>query len=163
MVEPSLSGPTRTFLPTAMRVYGVLFALTPASFYWIPAAGRWEPYNVSYERMFTVLFFAWGICLFWAADSPSENRAIVRFSALQGILHGGVMLYDALALPHHVSHLGGDVFLHLSAGLVLGFGCRGIETQPRSVLPHRARVASWLGFLVIAVIDFDAVFVRLSA
>ena len=89
MVEPSLSGPTRTFLPTAMRVYGVLFALTPASFYWIPAAGRWEPYNVSYERMFTVLFFAWGICLFWAADSPSENRAIVRFSALQGILHGG--------------------------------------------------------------------------
>lgn len=55
----------------------------------------------------------------------------------------------------------GDVVLHLSAGLILGFGCRGIETQPRSVLPDKVRVVSWLGFLVIAVINFDAVFVRL--
>ena len=146
-----------------MRAYGALFALAPASFSWIPSAGRWEPYNISYERMFTVLFFAWGLCLFWAADSPSENRAIVRFSALQGILHGGVMLSDAFALPNHLSHLGGDVLLHLSAGVILGWGCRGIETQPRSVLPRKLRVASWLGFLVIAVIDFDAVFVRLAA
>jgi hypothetical protein len=151
------------FLPTAMRVYGVLFALAPASFHWIPAAGRWEPHNISYERMFTVVFFAWGLCLFLAAESPSENRAIVRFSALEGILHGGVMLYDAFALPHHLSHLGGDVVLHLSAAAVLGWGCRTIETQPRSVLTCRLRTASWLGFLVIAVIDFDAVFVRLTA
>jgi hypothetical protein len=155
--------PAQRFLPTAMRVYGLCFALAPASFYWIPAAGRWEPFNVSYERMFTVLFFAWGLCLFWAADAPAENRAIVRFSALQGILHGGVMLYDAFALPGHLTHLAGDVFLHLSAGIILGLGGRGIENQPRSVLPHKLRVASWIAFVVIAVIDFDAVFLRLSA
>ena len=162
-VEQSLTSPAQRFLPTAMRVYGLCFALAPASFFWIPAAGRWEPFNVSYERMFTVLFFAWGLCLFWAADAPAENRAIVRFSALQGILHGGVMLYDAFALPGHLSHLAGDVFLHLSAGIILGLGCRGIENQPRSVLPHKLRVASWIAFVVIAVIDFDAVFLRLSA
>jgi len=163
MVEPSLSSPMQRFLPTAMRVYGLCFALAPASFYWIPAAGRWEPFNVSYERMFTVMFFAWGLCLFWAADAPAENRAIVRFSALQGILHGGVMLYDAFALPDHLSHLAGDVFLHLSAGIILGLGSRGIENQPRSALPHKLRVGSWLAFLVIAVILLDAVFLRLSA
>ena len=73
------------------------------------------------------------------------------------------MLYDAFDLPHHLSHLAGDVLLHLSAGVILGLGCRGIATQPKSVLPHRLRVASWLAFVVIAVIDFDAVFIRLSA
>jgi hypothetical protein len=73
------------------------------------------------------------------------------------------MLYDAFALPGHLSHLAGDVLLHLSAGIILGLGGRGIEKQPRSVLPHKLRVASWLAFLVIAVIDFDAVFLRLSA
>ena len=161
--EPSVSSPMQRFLPTAMRLYGLCFALAPASFYWIPAAGRWEPFNVSYERMFTALFFAWGLCLFWAAEAPAENRAIVRFSALQGILHGGVMLYDAIALPGHLSHLAGDVLLHLSAGIILGLGGRGIEKQPRSALPHKLRVASWVAFLVIAVIDFDAVFLRLSA
>ena len=74
--------------------------------------------------MFVAIFFAWGLCLFRAARAPRANLGLVDFTALQGLLHGGVMAADVAqgrAGQHGAWHLLGDVLLHLSAPVVLGF------------------------------------------
>ena len=110
-------------LSIAMRVYGVALSLATSTFVWWPEVGRWPPYHPAYERMFVAIFFAWGLALYRGAKHPEASLALVDFTALQGLLHGGVMLADALqgnAGHHGLWHLVGDVPLHLSAPLVLG-------------------------------------------
>lgn len=117
-----LQNPSRS-LGLAMRVYGVALTLATSTFVWWPEVGRWPPYHPAYERMFVAIFFAWGVALYRGAKHPEASLALVDFTALQGLLHGGVMLADTLqgnAGPHGLWHLAGDVPLHLSAPLLLG-------------------------------------------
>ena len=110
-------------LGIGMRLYGVLLALATTTFAWLPAVSRWPPYHPPYERMFIAIFFYWGLCLYRAARAPRHNLGLVDFTALQGLLHGGVMAADVAlghAGHHGAWHLLGDVLLHLSAPVVLG-------------------------------------------
>ncbi len=110
-------------LGIGMRLYGVLLALATTTFAWLPAVSRWPPYHPPYERMFIALFFSWGLCLYRAARAPRHNLGLVDFTALQGLLHGGVMAVDVAlghAGHHGAWHLLGDVLFHLSAPVVLG-------------------------------------------
>ncbi len=121
--QPPLDGPADA-LGLAMRVYGVLLALATSTFVWLPAVSRWPPYHPAYERMFVAIFFAWGLCLYRAARAPRHNLGLVDFTSLQGLLHGCVMAGDVI--QGHAGHSGawhllGDIPLHLSAPLVLGF------------------------------------------
>ena len=105
-MEPPHGGPTREgdtdavaqsidrhtgALGHGMRLYGVLLAVATTTFAWLPAVSRWPPYHPPYERMFIAIFFAWGLCLYRAARAPRQNLGLVDFTALQGLLHGGVM------------------------------------------------------------------------
>jgi len=143
-MDQPLDGPTRA-LGFAMRVYGVLLAMATTTFVWLPAVSRWPPYHPPYERMFVAIFFAWGFCLYRAARAPRHNLGLVDFTALQGLLHGGVMAGDVLqghAGHHGAWHLLGDVPLHLSAPVVLGLLRHRVE-------PYRVGLTRWeaLGFL----------------
>jgi hypothetical protein len=89
--------------------------------------------------MFVAIFFAWGFCLYRAAPAPHSNLALVDFTALQGLLHGGVMAADVAqghAGHHGAWHLLGDVPLHLSAPVVLGFLRHRVE-------PYKVGLAPW--------------------
>jgi hypothetical protein len=150
MAQP-LDGPTKA-LSLAMRVYGVLLALATTTFVWLPAVARWPPYHPAYERMFVAIFFAWGFCLYRAARAPRDNLGLVDFTALQGLLHGGVMAADVAqghAGHHGAWHLVGDVPLHLSAPVVLGLLRHRVE-------PYRVELARWEALMFLAVFGLCA-------
>jgi len=145
-MSQSLDRPAHA-LGLAMRCYGVLLALATTTFVWLPVVSRWPPYHPAYERMFVAIFFAWGFCLYRAARAPRHNLGLVDFTALQGLLHGGVMAADVAqghAGHHGVWHLLGDVPLHLSAPVVLGLLRHRVE-------PYRLGLTRWeaLGFLAM--------------
>ena len=144
-----------------MRGYGLALAGATATFYWLPAFGRWEPINVPYEHMFAVIFFVWGAMLFRGAADPARNLGLIDFTALQGLLHGAVMAFDALTNHQHsLLHLLGDVPLHLSMFVVLGYLRRyARSTAPIAVTRSQGVFAIFL-FIVIGMVVFDAVFLR---
>ncbi|MBU6364966.1 MAG: hypothetical protein KJT01_02025 [Gemmatimonadetes bacterium] len=142
-----------------MRVYGVALALATSTFVCWPEVGRWPPDHPAYERMFVAIFFSWGLALYRGAKHPEASLALVDFTALQGLLHGGVMLADTLlgnAGHHGLWHLAGDVPLHLSAPLVLG-------RLRHRVSPYRLdlSVAEAVAFAMMFMVAVGVAFLRL--
>ena len=158
---PSPSKPIN-FLRHALRIYGALLAFVPSTFFIFPDLGRWEPYNVPYEHMFAAIFFAWGLCLYLAASNPAANVGLINFTALQGLLHGGVMFGDALMGMHHSHwHFVGDVPFHLSMFFVLGFLRKYAPIATQEEMSSRERLWATVIFSSIAIIVVYTVFIRL--
>ena len=59
--------------------------------------------------MIVALYVALGLCLWRAARDPRRHVLLIDFVILSSVLHGGVMLYDALAREGEHAHLWGDV------------------------------------------------------
>ena len=126
-------------LSIAMKVYGIFLPIAVTTFAWWPEVGRWPPYHPVYERMFIAIFFAWGICLLNGSYNPRENLGLVDFTSLQGIFHGSVMAVDTIlgnGGHHGFWHFIGDVFLHLSAPIVL-IPLR-IRVEPIQIYLHKS-------------------------
>jgi len=97
-------------LPLALRISAVTFVFLPTlGFAFLPAEFRWAPYHPAYERMIAALYVALGLCLWRAARDPRRHVLLIDFLILSSILHGGVMLYDALVREGEHAHLWGDV------------------------------------------------------
>lgn len=97
-------------LSLVLRVSAVLFVFAPGlGFLLLPAEFRWSPHHPPYERMIVALYVALGVCLWRAAPDPSRHLLLIDFVILSSILHGGVMLYDALVQTGEHAHLWGDV------------------------------------------------------
>lgn len=107
-------------LPIVLRVSAVLFAVGPIlGFLLFPAEFRWAPHHPAYERMIAAIYVALGLCLWRAAEDPRRHVLLVDFTILSSVLHGAVMLYDALARGGEHAHLWGDVPLLLCAAALL--------------------------------------------
>jgi hypothetical protein len=97
-------------LPIVLRVSALLFLVVPTlGFLFLPAEFRWAPHNAAYERMIIAIYVALGACLWRAAADPPRHLLLIDFTILSSVLHGGVMLYDALAREGEHAHLWGDV------------------------------------------------------
>jgi hypothetical protein len=150
------------FLRNALRIYGAMLAFVPSTFFIFPDLGRWEPYNVPYEHMFAAIFFAWGLCLYLAASNPAANIGLINFTALQGLLHGGVMFGDALMGMHHSHwHFVGDVPFHLSMFFVLGYLRKYAPIATQVEMTSREGLWATVIFSSIAIIVVYTVFIRL--
>ena len=150
------------FLRSSLRIYGALLAFVPSTFFIFPDLGRWEPYNVPYEHMFAAIFFSWGLCLYLAASNPAANVGLINFTALQGLLHGGVMFGDALMGMHHSHwHFVGDVPFHLSMFFVLGYLRKYAPIATQEEMTSRERLWAITIFSSIAIIVVYTVFIRL--
>lgn len=157
----SLPNPVN-ILRHSLRVYGVMLAFVPSTFFLFPDLSRWHPYNVAYEHMFAVIFFAWGLCLYLAANNPAANIGLINFTALQGLLHGGVMFFHVLMGIHHSYwHFVGDVPFHLSMFFVLGYLRNYSPIATEEVMTSRARLWTIVIFSSIAVFVVYTVFIRL--
>jgi hypothetical protein len=93
-------------LPIVLRVSAVLFLFAPSlGFIFLPAEFRWAPHNPPYERMIIAIYIALGACLWRAARDPWRHLLLIDFTILSSVLHGGVMLYDAVAQEGEHAHL----------------------------------------------------------
>ncbi|MCH9646857.1 MAG: hypothetical protein K0U98_01385 [Deltaproteobacteria bacterium] len=122
------------FLRIALIVFGLVFSvgLLPMTILF-PDSWMWEPRHKEYEQMILAIYAVLGIFLVMAAKEPAQHRSLISFTAWSSLVHGGVMLLQALRDPTEHANLCGDVPALFAVGFVfLWLGPR----KPTSVTVH---------------------------
>lgn len=86
-----------------------------------PAAWMWEPRQPEYEQMIVGVYMTLGVFVLLAARSPLENLSLIWFTCVSSLVHGGIMLVQALADPADRINLIGDVPTLLLIGVLLAW------------------------------------------
>lgn len=92
-------------------VFGLIFvfAIYPLTFIW-PEGWAWHAEGVSvYLQMIIGVYATLGIFLILAARNPMQNLSLIWFTVWSSVVHGGIMLIQALVYPMHMGHVYGDV------------------------------------------------------
>ncbi|MFV8781112.1 DUF6632 domain-containing protein [Microbulbifer sp. SA54] len=77
---------------------------------WIwPEGWGWTPRQPEYEQMIMGIYATLGVFLILAARDPLANRSLIWFTIWSSIVHGGIMLIQALADKTERANLLGDV------------------------------------------------------
>ena len=107
-------------LRIALIVVGLtfVFGLYPLTVLW-PDGFMWEPRQQEYEHMILVTFAVLGVFLLRAARQPSENRSLIAFAGWSSLIHGLLMMVQALRDPSEHMNLFGDVPALIIVGAVL--------------------------------------------
>jgi Family of unknown function (DUF6632) len=110
-------------LRIALIVIGVTFIIGvyPLTVLW-PSGWAWHLSGPSmYLQMILGVYATLGVFLLLAARNPLGNLSLIWFTAWSSIVHGLIMLEQALVYPQHHGHLLGDVPALILIGLILGF------------------------------------------
>ena len=97
-------------LRIALLIAGLIFlvGLLPLTIVW-PAGFMWEPRQAEYEQMIIGVYAVLGIFLIIASRDPAEHRSLIWFAVSSSLIHGLIMLAQALRDPVERPNLMGDV------------------------------------------------------
>ncbi len=84
-----------------------------------PAGFGWNPPQHEYEQMILGIYATLGIFLLFAAKNPIRHLSLIWFTAISSIVHGLIMLVQALADKTELANLYGDIPALLIIGIVL--------------------------------------------
>lgn len=99
------------YLQASLYVIGVIFVVgVPAMMMWIwPDGWSWTPRQYEYEQMIMGVYATLGIFLILAAKDPLKHSSLIWFTIWSSIVHGGIMLVQALVDETDRMNLIGDV------------------------------------------------------
>ena len=99
------------YLKIALYVFGAIFIVgVPAMMIWIwPSGWGWTPPQPEYEQMIMGIYVTLGIFLVRAAKDPMANASLIWFTIWSSIVHGGIMLVQALMDGTEKANLIGDL------------------------------------------------------
>ena len=80
----------------------------------------WEPAQSEYEQMIMGIYVTLGVFLVLAARDPLANRSLIWFTVWSSIVHGGIMLVQAIVDETERMNLLGDVPALFVVAAVLG-------------------------------------------
>lgn len=111
------------YLKTALYVFGVIFIVgVPAMMMWVwPSGWGWSPAQPEYEQMILGMYITLGVFLIRAAKNPSANASLIWFTIWSSIVHGGIMLVQALADDAERANLLGDIPALFLVAIVLWY------------------------------------------
>jgi hypothetical protein len=121
-------------LRIALLIVGLIFlvGLLPLTMIW-PAGFMWEPRQSEYEQMVIGVYAVLGIFLIIASRDPAEHRSLIWFTVWSSLIHGLIMLAQALRDPVERPNLMGDVPALILIAVVLA-------ALMRTVRPSGSRV-----------------------
>ena len=98
-------------LSIALYVFGAVFIVgVPAMMMWIwPSGWSWSPSQPEYEQMIMGMYATLGVFLILAAKDPLANRSLIWFTVWSSIVHGGIMLIQAIVDETERANLMGDI------------------------------------------------------
>ena len=97
-------------LKVALVVFGVLFVAGIYLLMWLwPSGFAWTPRQSEYEQMIMGIYATLGIFLIFAAKDPLANASLIWFTIWSSIVHGSIMLVQALVDNTERAHLLGDI------------------------------------------------------
>ena len=100
-----------SYLKIALVVFGLIFIFgVPAMMMWIwPEGWGWMPSQHEYEQMIMGIYATLGVFLILAAKNPLEHLSLIWFTIWSSIVHGGIMLVQALVDETEHANLMGDI------------------------------------------------------
>lgn len=118
---PMQSDQKLRYLKISLTAFGVIFIVgIPAMMMWLwPSGWSWLSRQPEYEQMIMGLYATLGVFLILAAKDPMANASLVWFTIWSSIVHGGIMLVQAIVDETERANLLGDVpALFLVAGVL---------------------------------------------
>lgn len=111
------------YLKVALYVFGVIFIVgIPAMMMLIwPAGWGWTPPQHEYEQMIMGVYATLGVFLILAAKDPLANASLIWFTVWSSIVHGGIMLVQAIVDETDRVNLLGDVPALFLVAIVLWY------------------------------------------
>ncbi len=99
------------YLKLALKVFGIIFIVgVPAMMMVIwPDGWGWTPAQPEYEQMIMGVYITLGVFLFRAAKDPMSNLSLIGFTVWSSIVHGGIMLAQAIVDETERANLLGDI------------------------------------------------------
>jgi hypothetical protein len=95
-----------------------VFGLYPMTVFW-PDGFMWMPRQAEYEQMILATFAVLGVFMLAASRAPAEHRSLIGFAAWSSLVHGLVMLAQALRDPMERANMFGDIPALILVGGVL--------------------------------------------
>ncbi len=108
------------FLRVILVLVGIIFilAIYPFIIYW-PSGWQWGSGLAYYEQMFVGVYATLGVFLLIASRNPMQHLSVIWFAAWSSLVHGGIMLVQAIMDPAERGHLVGDVPALIIVAVVL--------------------------------------------
>jgi len=108
-------------LKLSLVAFGLFFVvgLVPMMHFFSDSWG-WTPSQYEYEQMIQGMYATLGVFLILAAKNPLENRSLIWFTVWSSVVHGGIMLGQALYDPTERANLHGDIPALFIVAIVLG-------------------------------------------
>lgn len=112
------------YLRISLLVFGLIFvfAVYPLTVLW-PSGWAWHHGRSEYLEMIIAIYATLGVFLLLAARDPAQHISLISFTIWSSIVHGGVMMMQAVANPVHAGHLTGDVPALFIVAAVLAWLC----------------------------------------
>lgn len=86
-----------------------IFGIYPMMMWIWPSGWGWTPRQPEYEQMILGVYATLGVFLIRAAKDPQANGSLIWFTIWSSIVHGGIMLVQALVDETERANLSGDV------------------------------------------------------
>jgi hypothetical protein len=111
------------YLKIALFVFGVIFIFGIfAMMMWIwPSGWSWMPRQPEYEQMIMGIYVTLGVFLILAAKDPLKHASLIWFTIWSSIVHGGIMLVQAILDEAERANLLGDVPALFLVAIVLWY------------------------------------------
>ena len=110
------------YLKTALYAVGGIFVVgVPLLMTVWPEGFGWEPAQSEYEQMIMGVYITLGVFLILAAKDPLANRSLIWFTVWSSVVHGGIMLVQAIVDDTERANLVGDIPALLIVGALLAF------------------------------------------
>ena len=98
-----------------------------------PEAWMWEPRQPEYEQMIIGVYVTLGVFVLLASRDPLRHLSLIWFTAWSSLVHGGIMLIQALRDPLERANLVGDI----PALLLVGIGLSVLTPRARDLAKDR--------------------------
>ena len=111
------------YLKISLYVFGITFIVgVPAMMMWIwPSGWGWTPSQPEYEQMIMGVYATLGVFLILAAKNPLAHSSLIWFTVWSSIVHGGIMLVQAIVDETDRMNLLGDVPALFLVAIVLWY------------------------------------------
>lgn len=111
-----------SYLRIALYVIGVILVIgLPLLMVVWPDGFAWEPRQSEYEQMILGIYATLGVFLILAARDPLANRSLIWFTVWSSVVHGAIMLAQAIVDSTERANLLGDVPALFIMAAVLAF------------------------------------------
>ena len=109
------------YLSIALVVTGLIFIFGIAPLMTLfPESWGWEPRQAEYEQMILGIYATLGVFLIIASKDPGKHRSLIWFTVWSSVVHGAIMLVQALRDEAERANLYGDVPALFLIAVVLG-------------------------------------------